>query len=139
MLTIYTKLQRRFYLEPYLSLPENHPLREAVTMMIRQDALKNYRDKKNKFKKTWFTNRGGAQRLAELEGQPPHGMPQQVWSDLLRYWTSQPRMIAAHRNTLNRQQQVDLISTQGRQSFSQREWRYAVSYTYIFISANVYI
>nr|XP_043613892.1 uncharacterized protein LOC122585833 [Erigeron canadensis] len=116
---------RRFYLEPYLGHPENHPLREAVTRMIRQDALKIYRDKKAKFKKTWFTDRGGSQRLAELEGQPPYGMPPQVWSYLLGYWTSEPRLIAAQRNTTNRQQQNNFVSTHGRQSYAQREWRYA--------------
>nr|XP_043639747.1 uncharacterized protein LOC122610855 [Erigeron canadensis] len=52
-------------------------------------------------------------------------MPPQVWSYLLGYWTSEPRMIAAQRNTTNRQQQNNTVSTHGRQSYAQREWRYA--------------
>nr|XP_043616441.1 uncharacterized protein LOC122588400 isoform X2 [Erigeron canadensis] len=36
-----------------------------------------------------------------------------------------PRMIAAQRNTTNRQQQDNIVSTHDRQSYAQREWRYA--------------
>nr|XP_043616439.1 uncharacterized protein LOC122588400 isoform X1 [Erigeron canadensis] len=37
-----------------------------------------------------------------------------------------PRMIAAQRNTTNRQQQDNIVSTHDRQSYAQREWRYAI-------------
>lgn len=100
---IWPQIEMYFDMKPYLD--GSPTVATNVVNGVSTLCAKLYSSNKYKFKKRYFTDRGGHNCVGALRQQPPCDMSRDSWNDLLDYYTKEDNIRRAKVNSANKAKQ----------------------------------